>query len=142
MALFQKLEDIDGRSLDAQTKSLTSEASTTSNVYEEIPDCKFTTANLSSSGVYVILFKGRFNHTRRKAESQIRLLHNGIILPETTITYRSDINNEAFNQTLSGSVLGVASSDRLHLEWRTDRGVLSLSDMSFTVIGIPTTMLV
>jgi len=111
------------------------------DTFEDITNATLTTKNLGQRGNYSFFFSIVAQASAANTMATFQLLINGT--PEgAPRTLSIKTNNQDIGTTILGLLEGVTGGDVLQAQWKTDKGVLTMSEFNILIDGIPAARLV
>ena len=121
---------------DRQFVTSSNSQSTSSLTLVDIVGATLTLKNLEEEGNYTIFFSLIVSATIANTIVSFQLLVNGIPFSIMTRDLTIKTNNNDVSDTFIGIGLNLIEGDIMQLQWKTDKGTVTLSEFNFLIDGI------
>lgn len=109
---------------------------TSSLVFVDLPNATLTTKDLGEKGNYLLLFAIIISASVANTTASFRITVDGNPLTPMGRTLVIKTNNADIGVTFTGFGDDVPAGSVLQVEWKTDKGTLTLAEFNFVVDGV------
>ncbi len=110
---------------------------TTSLVFVDITGATLTTKDLGQEGNYETIFTLVIQATQANTLASFRILVNGNPISPMARTLLIKTNNADLGVTFAAFAEDLVVGDVLQVQWKTDKGTITLSEFTLLIDGIP-----
>ncbi len=122
---------------DRQFTASAGSQTTSSPTFVDITGATLTTKDLSQESNYSLMFSFIVSPSVANTTATFRLLVDGVPFSPMGKSLLLKTNNADVSDTFLGFITGISAGEIIKFQWQTDIGVLTLSDFSFLIDGIP-----
>lgn len=110
---------------------------TSSLIFVDITNAEITTKDLAVESNYSVFFTLIISGSVANTIASFQILANGGPISMMPRTVNLKTNNADLGATFMGAVEDINGDDVLQVQWKTDKGTLTLSEFNFFIDGIP-----